>query len=482
MLRPYQSDILTRAAASSARRKVIQSPTGSGKSVLIREACNAPRLAVLAHAEHLVDQLSERMPGSHQIVAAGARYDGSKHIVGMIQSVANRLDSIPPPDRVLVDEGHHAISPTYQRILNAWPDAEVLLYTATPQRLDGQGLEAVADDLICGPQYRELIAGGYLKPFEVYSVPSDLDLSQCRVLAGDYRKGDVNDAIRKSSIFGDVAEHWRRLGRDGGHASFWPSIEAAEHAAVSVPGWHALHSKMPKEQIRSLIAGLRSGSVESLATVGMIGEGLDVPGLASVSLCRPTQSLTVYMQQSGRCNRGGSGVARVLDHVGNWQRHGLPDDDRTWSLKGRVKTKREASGAVPVWQCGECWGVNRSSEPCCTVCGTAKPRELVIIEEREARLELITAADIKDVHELCATAAEYREFAKAHGKQPTWAAYKWAERQNRTAEDNPFLAAAGTVRPSMEQFMRAAHAMGLHPQQAKIAARHMHLYWHIQHK
>lgn len=477
VLRDYQQEFLEKISASTAKRKAGQMPTGSGKSAVIEEGIkDAPKLVLMAHAEWLIDQLSGRMPGNHQIIKAGKKWDGSRHIVGMVQTIANRLDSIPKPDLVVVDEFHHAPSATYRKILEAWDGATIVGLTATPQRLDGQGLDIVADDLICGPQYKWLIEQGHLKPFEVYSVPSNADWSNVRTLAGEYRKGNVKDAIRKSTIFGDVVDHWKRLGRDGGHASFWSSIEEAEHAAEQVKGWHALHSKLPKEKIKQLIDGLRSGSVESLASVGMIGEGLDVPGLASASLCRKTKSLTVYMQQCGRPNRGGEGVARIFDHVENWREHGLPDDDRQWTLKGRIKSKREESGGFAVWDCPECWVVNRSTTDVCIACGTDKPREIRITEQVEARLELITAADRKDIHDLCETLEEYKQFAKVHRKPPTWAAYQWAARDLRVESGgDPFLEAAGSPRPSRDRFFRAAHQMGLSPKYASIYAKQIHL-------
>lgn len=471
-LRPYQIDLDERRRASPARRIVIQSPTGSGKSVLIQQCLDAPRVLVLAHAEWLVDQLSGRMPESHQVIKAGAKYDGNKHVVGMVQTVVNR-DDIPEPDVIVCDEAHNCLSPTYRRILDRYPNAIVYGFTATPTRLDGQGLGNIYDEMICGPQYQELIGGQYLNPFELYSVPTEIDLSQCRVRAGDYAREDIKQAVRKSTIFGDVVDHWRRLGRDGGHASFWPSIEAAEHAASLVPGWHALHSKMPRDHVRALIAGLRAGTVESLCTVDMIGEGLDVPGLASVSLCRPTKSLRVFMQQSGRCNRGFGGYSRVFDHVQNWAANGLPDDDRQWSLKGRIKRKGAVS-SVPVWTCPECWAVNRSQASVCSQCSTDKPREIKIIEEREARLELISRAVERDIHEVCETPDQYLEFARIKGKRQTWAALKWAERSG-PVDDNPFTRAAGHIRPTHDEFMRAADLMGLHLGQARVASKYMGL-------
>jgi DNA repair protein RadD len=469
-LRPYQFDLDARRRASRAQRIVVQLPTGGGKSRLIEaSARESDRLLVLAHAEWLVDQLAELVPG--QVIKAGGK-PTARTIIGMVQTIANR--DLPPPDKIIVDEFHHAVSPTYRRILERYPAARVEGYTATPQRLDDQGLDSVADELLCGPQYGELIAGSWLKPFEVYSVPSGVDMSDARTQAGDYRHDDIKHALRRSTIFGDVLANYP----GPGHASFWPSIEAAEACAerfqaAGIKCW-ALHSKLPRETVRDLVKGLRSGAVESLASCSMIGEGLDVPGLSSVSLCRPTKSLTVFLQQAGRCNRGGPGVAKVIDHVANWQRHGLPDDDRTWTLQGRVRRKAEA-GTLPVWTCPECYAVMRSTDTVCR-CGAAKPRVVVELEERAAELELITRAKLDDIHALCETPEDYVRFAESKGKKATWAAYQWTQRPSGDSV-NPFLIAAGSVRPSHEEYVSAALLCGVPFVAAREAAKALRLRW-----
>jgi superfamily II DNA or RNA helicase len=201
----------------------------------------------------------------------------------------------------------------------------------------------------------------------------------------------------------------------------------------------------------------------------MIGEGLDVPGLASVSLCRPTKSLTIYMQQAGRCNRGGEGIARVMDHVQNHAIHGLPDDDREWTLEGRVK-RRAAPGTLSIWSCPACWVCNRSTLPTCAGCGAPKPRDVVRMEEQAAELEVISRADVSDIHEVCTTAEDYVRFAAAKKKSGQWAAYQFWLRDNRARSDNAFLAAAGQVQPTMRQYLSAAEACGLHSHTARVYA------------
>lgn len=455
-LRPYQEQMDARRRASSARAILTQMPTGSGKSHLIeRAAADFRSVMLLAHAEHLIDQLAALVPG--QIIKAGVQYDGSPRIVGMVQTVVRRPE-IPEPEAIILDEAHHAASGTVRKILERYPNARLFGYTATPARLDRQGLGDIFDELLIGPSYRELINAGYLKPFEVYGLPSDIDTASMRMRAGEFAAEDVANAFRRSTIWGDAVDHYRDICRGrGGHLSFWPSVEAARHAAdrfraagitcVSIDG------TMPREAIRAALDGLRNGTVDSIANCSLISEGLNVPGVASVSMCRPTASLSMYLQMGGRANRGGEGAALILDHVGNYTRHGLPDDDRTWSLHSGVR-RREAADACPVWVCPECYRTNRSLTVACA-CGAAKPRHIVELEERAARLELITRAHTENIHDVCSTPEEYAEFAKLRGKRATWAALQWCKRPSG-AERNVWLIASEGVRVSRREYMRVA--------------------------
>jgi hypothetical protein len=162
-----------------------------------------------------------------------------------------------------------------------------------------------------------------------------------------------------------------------------------------------------------------------------------------------------------------------MDHVQNYQRHGLPDDDRKWSLAGRIKRKGEPGG-LAVWDCPECWYVNRATALSCGLCGRDKPRELIVMELREARLELIKGTKTGDIHDVCSTPKDYLDFAKAKGKKPTWAALKWAER-DLGAGDDPFAEAAGDARPTLRGFLQASSELGINPLHAKLVAKHMHL-------
>jgi len=477
--RPYQESLIERRRASMAKSRCIQSPTGSGKSVLIADsAANAESYIATAHRECIIDQLAKIMPDA-QVIKAGVCWDrSSRRIIGMVQTLARRDPDDLPKDiaQVIIDEHHHSTSNTYKKVIGYWPEAEVDGYTATPLRLDGQGLDDVSDELICGPQYRELIDGEFLKPFEVYSIPNGLRAKDCKANRSEYTIASQNDVLRYSTIFGDLVENWKRYGRDGGHISFLPSIEAAEHACENVSGWEPIHSKLPKKVIEDRIAAIESGSLLSLANVDLVGEGLSVDNITAISRCRMTKSLSLYLQQCGRPNRcGPPGVARIISHVDDWRvnYHGLPDDDREWSLEGRQK-RATAVSAFSTWDCSSCWAVCRSQANSCWQCGFAKPREIRLLEEREAELQLIKSMPIGEIHDHCSTGREYVAFAEARGKRPSFGVLRYWQSQHHVDEDHP-LASIINQKPTLREFIVAASECGVSRSYAEQAGEKMRL-------
>jgi hypothetical protein len=95
----------------------------------------------------------------------------------------------------------------------------------------------------------------------------------------------------------------------------------------------------------------------------------------------------------------------------------------------------------------------------------------VELEERAAELEVITRADVGDVHQLCSSPEEYVRFARVHGKRLTWAAWMWSTRDKLARDDNPWLAAAGEVRPTRREFLTACELCGVHSVQARESAK-----------
>src|ERR1019366_70354 len=136
--------------------------------VTTHAAAKGTRVIVMAHRTEIVDQIStalDTMGVRHGRIQPSHNMTGDSVQVGMIQTIARRLDHITPPELLILDESHHAVSKSYLNILAAWPSAKILGVTATPQRLDGRGLGSVFSAMVCGPTCADLIAEKWLAPY-----------------------------------------------------------------------------------------------------------------------------------------------------------------------------------------------------------------------------------------------------------------------------------------------------------------------------
>jgi superfamily II DNA or RNA helicase len=198
-LRDYQQrdvDQIRERFADGARRVLFQSPTGSGKGVLLSHiAASAAALGnpvlILGHKDEIVSQISETLTTlsvEHGIIAAGypERLD-VKVQVASVATLVRRLDRLRSKiELLIVDEAHHSVAGTWQKILAALPDAHVLGCTATPERLDAKGLGDIFDSLVIGPAISELIEAGHLAKFVTYVPGKDLELRHVRTRMGDF--------------------------------------------------------------------------------------------------------------------------------------------------------------------------------------------------------------------------------------------------------------------------------------------------------
>lgn len=273
-----------------------------------------------------------------------------------------------------------------------------------------------------GPDVKQLIEWGNLSPFRYYAPPVKVDLTGLRVKYGDYVRDEVALRMDKSEIIGDIIEQYRKLA-DGKRAiCYCVSRAHSEHTAemfraAGIPAQHI--DGETQDAVRKVaIEQFRTGKIRVLCNVDLISEGFDVPAMEAVILARPTQSLTLHIQQSMRPMRPDKDnpdkVAIIIDHVGNVYRHGLPDEDRTWSrsLEGRRRQKQEPR-EISLRQCPECYAAHRPA-PVCPLCGyqykveeRSEPEqrqgELVKIDELERkrrRQEVGRARNITDLEQI----------------------------------------------------------------------------------
>ena len=409
-LRPYQEQLLEDIRTSMRRgyRRVLAvMPTGAGKgttiAVMVSNAAErGHRVLILAHRAELIADLSQRIHGlgiNHGILANGYREDLRHPVqVGSVQTVVRRLGRIPPPSMVIQDEAHHLVAGNmWGRVIDAWPRAYLIGKTATPERLSGEGLGeghgGYFQDMVQGPGAGWLTEQGFLVAARVFAPPG-IDLSGIKRFDTANGRHEADDRLKQGQAMGDAVSHYRRTIQDehnGTAIAFCCSVAHADALAEAFrsQGIAAarLDGAMDRGERRRLINDLGAGVLKVITSCDIISEGTDIPSVTGAILLRPTDSLGLHLQQVGRVLRPAPGKrwAIVNDHVGNSLRHGLPTDQREWSLEGRQKGKRRAaSEALPVKVCDSCFSTLPSATPECPICGFVFPaaarRELVTVE------------------------------------------------------------------------------------------------------
>lgn len=400
-LRPYQSkwveDIRQQFRAGQLR-VLGQLPTGGGKTVAFSYMAKGAmqrgnKVWILAHRVELVDQISQSLTAfdvPHGFVAAGyaPRPRMSVHVCST-QTLVNRTDRLAPPDFIIVDEAHHATTKnTIGRILAATPRARVLGVTATPSRLSGEGMGEVFQSLVIGPTVAELIDAGALAPAKVYAPPT-VDTAALHLRGGEFVTAEVSALVDTPKITGDAVDHYRRLASGRPFITFTASVAHARHVAddFTAAGFPCMHvdGGMDRLTRKRIIDDYRNGRLLGLSSCDLVSEGFDVPGIHVGISLRPTASETLWLQQVGRCLRvcEGKDGAIILDHAGNTLRHGLPTDEREWTLAGRERASKKGSDAVAIRVCPSCFAANRSGVAACGSCGYVfpiQPRKLEAVE------------------------------------------------------------------------------------------------------
>lgn len=368
--RDYQSplfDDIRGAFAASHRRVLLVAPTGSGKGFMIAfMALNAQakgrRIYIVVHRAELVEQLSTAlrdMGVRHGRIQPGWPTSGWPIQLAMIQTISRRIHKCEAPDFLIVDEAHHSVASTYQKVIDAWPGAKVVGFTATPVRLDGRGLGACFDQMVVGPSTRTLIDAGWLADFDYLAPPNRVDLSSVAIRMGDYAIDELAAATDKPKITGDVIEHYRTHLDRRPAIAFCVRVDHAEHVAEQARAAGILAASvdgtMQPHERAARIGGLGNGNTELLTSCELVGEGLDIPAVAGALLLRRTKSLAMYLQWIGRTLRlkRDNSRAVILDHVGCVHEHGLPDAPRVWTLDD----KKHSPKPTPTITCEKCYRV-----------------------------------------------------------------------------------------------------------------------------
>ena len=342
-LRPYQNE--AKAAVleqweQGVQRTLLVLPTGCGKTIVfakISEDCvkRGERVLILAHRGELLEQAADKIHKACNLNCAVEKAEetslGSfwRITVGSVQTLMreSRLARFLPDyfDTIIIDEAHHAVSDSYQRILQHFSGAKVLGVTATPDRGDMKNLGQVFDSLAYEYTLPRAIREGYLCPIKALTIPLNLDLTGVSVQAGDFRAADLDSALEPYLY--QIADEMLRNCAGRKTVVFLPLVKTSQkfRDILIERGFRAAEVNGNSEDRAEILRDFEAGKYNVLCNSMLLTEGWDCPSVDCVIVLRPTKVRGLYCQMVGRGTRLSPGKKDLLllDFLWHTQRHEL---------------------------------------------------------------------------------------------------------------------------------------------------------------
>ena len=325
MLRPRQTQLVERTLAALRQygNTLAVAPTGSGKTIMLSAVAGSvlaesdAKACILAHRTELTGQnrtkFSRVNPSlTTSVVDANEKSWSGRATFAMVQTLSKgaNLDQIPTLDLLVIDEAHHASSPSYRAVIDKVqsrnPDAAICGLTATPNRGDGQGLRDVFSNLADQITLAEMIASGHLVPPRTFviDVGAQEALSKVRRTAVDFDMDEVASILNKTLITDAVIRNWKEKASDRKTIVFCSTVA---HAQCVCNGFNAagvptvvIHGDLPEIERKACIASFESGDAQVIVNVAILTEGYDFTPTACVVLLRPSSYKSTFIQMVGR--------------------------------------------------------------------------------------------------------------------------------------------------------------------------------------
>lgn len=344
-LRPYQQqakDAIFSEWENGIKKTLLVLPTGCGKTIVfakVAEECvkGGNRVLILAHRGELLDQAADKIGKSTGLGCATEKAEqtclGSwfRIVVGSVQSMMRekRLNQFPNDyfNTIIIDEAHHCISDSYQKVLRHFPDAKVLGVTATPDRGDMQNLGTVFESLAYEYTLPKAIKEGYLSPIKAVTIPLKIDMSAVGVQAGDFKSGDIATAL--DPYLESIAEEMEKYCSNKKTVVFLPLVKTSQkfRDILNNHGFKAAEVNGDSKDRAEILEAFDKDQYNVLCNSMLLTEGWDCPSVNCIVVLRPTKVRSLYCQMVGRGTRLSPETNKdhllLLDFLWHTERHEL---------------------------------------------------------------------------------------------------------------------------------------------------------------
>lgn len=342
-LRPYQQEAreaIFEQWDSGVLKTLLVLPTGCGKTIVfakVTEDCvrRGDRVLILAHRGELLEQAADKIRQSTGLGCAVEKAEetcmGSwfRVVVGSVQSMMRekRLGQFPEDyfQTIIIDEAHHCISDSYQKVLNHFNGAKILGVTATPDRGDMRNLGSYFESLSYEYTLPKAIREGYLSPIKALTIPLKIDMTGVGVQAGDFKASDISTAL--DPYLQGIAQEMEKYCKDKKTVVFLPLVKTSQkfRDLLNTYGFRAAEVNGDSQDRSEVLEAFDRGEYNVLCNSMLLTEGWDCPSVDCVVVLRPTKVRSLYCQMVGRGTRLSPGKDHLLllDFLWHTERHEL---------------------------------------------------------------------------------------------------------------------------------------------------------------